>query len=268
MDGRRKVWRGSKADELIPECNHTAITFDIDWAPDWCIEKCISLCRKHDAKATFFVTHPTCLLNELLSDPLFEVGIHPNFLSGSSQGSDPLSVLEFCMNLVPDAASMRTHSLHQSTEIFRLIAETFPSISTDVSLLLPLHAHLMPTDLYFAGGHNRITRLPYFWEDDVFAEWPGWEWDQPPPECPGLKIFDFHPVYVALNIKDMDGYRTIKERLYPRKLHEADYEDFFPFLNGSEGACTFLERVLGKYGRGCSSTVSEMTQCYRGAINA
>src|SRR5207244_3974947 len=67
-------------------------------------------------RATWFVTHMSPAISRLRRNPeLFELGIHPNFLPGSTHGDTPDAVLRHCRALVPDAVSMRTHCLVQST---------------------------------------------------------------------------------------------------------------------------------------------------------
>ena len=198
----------------------SAITFDVDWAPEWAIEQCIELCRTYSVPATFFVTHPSPALQAIATDPLFELGIHPNFLPGSSHGSDFTQVLDCCLELVPSARSMRTHALVQSSRLFALVCDHYAKIETDVSLFLPNHPGLQPTELYLGDTQRSIVRLPYFWEDDVCAEWPGWSWSQAVPQSDGLRIFDFHPAYIALNMKRMQNYRQLKHVLGSRRLYE------------------------------------------------
>lgn len=146
----------------------TIVTFDIDWAPDWAIGLCHELCRSAGVPATFYATHQCDALDALLADPMIEVGVHPNFLAGSSHGEDTLSVLDHCRKLVPDAASMRTHGLHQSTLMFSAVMDHCPSIIADASLFLPGHPYLQPTLLHL-GRSRPLVRLPYWWEDDIAA---------------------------------------------------------------------------------------------------
>jgi len=83
-----------------------AITLDVDWAPDFVIEDVAELLINSSVRATWFVTHASSAIDDLRKRPdLFELGIHPNFLPGSTQGADVDSVLNHCMSLVPDAVS-------------------------------------------------------------------------------------------------------------------------------------------------------------------
>ena len=76
------------------------ITFDINWAPDFVIEMCANICQDNSVGATFFATH----------------------------GRLPTDVMAFCMDIVPDAKCMRTHSLVQSWPILGMIADEYPQI--------------------------------------------------------------------------------------------------------------------------------------------
>ena len=74
------------------------LTFDIDWAPDWCLEELLSILDSKKVKATFFCTHKTSI-NKTIEQSGHNLGIHPNFLPGSSQGKN---VSEIINNLYPD----------------------------------------------------------------------------------------------------------------------------------------------------------------------
>jgi hypothetical protein len=234
------------------------ITFDIDWAPDWAIALCADLCRGQGVKATFFATHPTAVLQDLLADPLFEVGIHPNFLPSSTQGKTHRAVLDYCMNLVPSAKAMRTHDLYQSTSLFKLIGTEYRAIETDVSVLLFLHPGLRPVT--HRVSETCMTRLPFFWEDDIAAMDPNWDWRSGLPESVGLRIFDFHPVHIALNTADLANYEALKAALRSRSLHEADQREFRPFRHQGEGTLTFFRRLIETVPPSRFSTVSEVTK--------
>ena len=239
-----------------------AITFDIDWAPDWCIEECAAQCREFGVPATFFVTHACSALRNLAEDPLFELGIHPNFLSHCTRDGWR-TVLDGCMETVPDAQSIRTHGLVQSSALFATIADDYQNILTDVSVLLPFHPNLCPTDLYIGRSCRRLTRLPYFWEDDVAANWPGWDWTAPIPSHPGLKIFDFHPIHVALNTRELTRYESLKRAIDPAPLHDASRKDCAPFVNEGFGTATFLRGLLEAKHQAEFLTVADITAQYR-----
>ena len=48
--------------------------------------------------------------------------MHPNFLPGSTQGDTARAVLDHCLAIVPEASTMRTHGLFQSSALLALLA--------------------------------------------------------------------------------------------------------------------------------------------------
>jgi hypothetical protein len=240
-----------------------ALTFDVDWAPDWCIELCAELCAHAKVPATFFITHASPALGALRQQPLVELGLHPNFLPGSSHGETPGAVLDHCLALVPEASAMRMHGLFQSSALMALVADRYPAIETDVSLLLPFHRNLEPTDLYMGASRRRLTRLPYCWEDDVAATWPGWRWETDPIISPGLAIFAFHPIHVALNMTTLARYDALKRALAVKPLAEASRTDVAPFADQGPGARDFLVRLLALTDRRRFRRISEITRAHR-----
>ncbi len=139
------------------------LTFDIDWAPDWCVEVCADLVHNANLRATFFVTHESDILADLRKRDGIELGIHPNLLPGSTHGEGTEVVLDHCISLVPEARAMRTHGLVQSSALFMTVCRKYPQIETDLSLFLPFHSHLTPTRWFFGGDGNYLTRVPYNW---------------------------------------------------------------------------------------------------------
>jgi hypothetical protein len=191
--------------------NNVVLTFDIDWAPEFAIDFVIDRLLERRVRATFFITHKSPALERLRQYPeLFELGIHPNFLPGSTHGETPSSVLRHCMALVPETISMRSHALVQSSFLLnRVLTET--PITTDVSLFLQHAVGLHPVE-YRWNGHA-LWRLPYFWEDDfeMEREHPCWHLPELLGAGHGLKIFDFHPIHVYLNSADVKPYQALKQ---------------------------------------------------------
>ncbi len=243
-----------------------AVTFDVDWAPDWAIALCADMCRAHGAAATFFATHRSDLLEDLKRDPLFEVGIHPNFEKGSSHGERPEEVMEACLDLVPDARTMRTHCLHQSSRLLTMVVERYPTIIADLSLLLPFHPGLRPVDLWLGTPPRRLTRLPYVWEDALVADWPDWNWRFPTVLLDGLCIMNFHPIWVALNMAVQEDYLGLKSRLEGTSLHQAPRRLLDDGRNSGRGAGTYLEEILARHGAS-ATTASTIADQYREAAS-
>lgn len=229
-----------------------AITLDIDWAPDWIIDQAAAVLARCGTRATWFATHHSPAVRRLLESPLFEVGIHPNFRPGSTHGDSERAVLAHMKDLFPDAASMRTHSLVQSTPLLIMAAEM--GIVTDVSLFLPGQPHLKPHTLHTETA--RLVRVPYYWEDDMAfcdpaSTWtPDWN-----DQGAGLRIFNFHPVHIALNASGFDAYNALKsggpETWTPKKVAS--------LRRAGDGTGTLFE-ALAKRLAGAGRTVSELAK--------
>jgi hypothetical protein len=243
----------------------TALTFDIDWAPDWTILECAAICERHGVPATFFVTHASAALDVLRRKSLFELGIHPNFLPGSTHGGSHEEVLDHCMALVPEARAMRTHALVQSSPILSLVVERHPRIEVDVSLFLPRHPDLQPVELPLKRGGGPFLRLPFYWEDDVEAARPCPDWAGEPPPSRGLRIFDFHPALICLNAASNAPYLDLKAALRGRNLQEATREEFALHAHAGQGAGSFLERLIQRVGPGEFRKISQIVEACKGS---
>jgi polysaccharide deactylase WbmS-like protein len=218
------------------------LTIDIDWAPDFTIDFVAEQLISRQVRATWFVTHMSPAIARLKQySDLFELGIHPNFLSGSTHGDTPEAVLRHCMTLVPDASSVRTHLLVQSTLLLRqFLAQT--KIMTDVSLFLPGAPCICPVEWF--SQRRTLLRIPYFWADDFEMErnLPCWRLTPHLGVGDGLKVFAFHPIHVYLNSSDIEVYQTLKHRV--PKISEASPHVLNAYIQTGEGTCTLFKEVI------------------------
>jgi len=218
------------------------LTIDIDWAPDFTIDFVAEQLIARQVRATWFVTHMSPAIARLNQYPnLFELGIHPNFLSGSTHGDTPDAVLRHCISLVPEASSVRTHFLFQSTLLLRQIL-TQSSITTDVSLFLPGTPYIRPVEWLCRRG--TLLRIPYFWADDFEMErnLPCWRLAPHLGVGQGLKVFAFHPIHVYLNSADIEIYQTLKHRV--PKISEASPHVLNTYVQTGEGTCALFKEVI------------------------
>ena len=114
--------------------SNTYLTFDIDWAEDKMMEPILEELLKRRMKSTWFVTHDTPLLQVFRKhSDLVDLGIHPNFLEGTTHGESEEEILQHVLALVPEARVIRTHNVFQSGPLLSKIAN-LKSIQLDSSI--------------------------------------------------------------------------------------------------------------------------------------
>lgn len=188
------------------------LTFDIDWACDDVVADCISLVEQADVAATWYITHDTPLLHRLRDNPKFELGIHPNFnfllMGDSRNGSNAEEVVDRLLRIVPEAKSIRSHSMAQSSVLLDLFKNK--GLTHDANHFIPAQAglNLRPWRLW-----NGMIKIPYFWEDDLACIYEKKTKIQELKENADLKVFDFHPIHVFLNTENIDRYDSCRHVL-------------------------------------------------------
>lgn len=226
----------------VPKWDEPLITLDVDWAPDFVIDWVAERLVARLVRATWFITHASPAIDRLRQHPdLFELGIHPNFLPGSTHGDTPEAVLRHCMDLVPEAVSMRTHSLVQSSPLLELVMHS-TLIKVDSSLFLPGLSHLRPFEYRIKG--RTLWRIPFCWEDDFEMEKlePIWRFAPHIATGEGLKVFNFHPIHIYLNSADIQPYQALKRRA--PALSQPTQSEANAFVNVGIGTRTlFLELI-------------------------
>lgn len=224
------------------------LTLDIDWAPDFVIDQVAQILIENKVKATWFVTHRSEAIERLReNNELFELGIHPNMLFGSTHGKTEDEVLTYVKNIVPDAISMRTHGLYQTSNWLIKAAKEY-DVLIDVSLFLPKAAYLQPHQIKWHG--SSLWRIPYFWEDDaeMFEDDPIWSLSDEKLNASGLKVFDFHPIHIAINTDRFEKYENLKKI---RPLRSWDGEFIEEYIHKGHGPRNlFLELVHQLAGKG------------------
>lgn len=215
------------------------LTFDIDWAPDTSIELVRDLLAESNVLATFFATHNSDVIQDLVRDG-HEVGLHPNFLSGTTQGADPIQVVSNLLNLFPDASVMRTHSLMQSGPLLYEIFRAFPQLKFDMSILTYGFPHVGR----FSWNYKEVSfnRVNFNWEDDAAFFDPNFVWEK--FYFPGFtSVFNFHPIHVHLNSSNLSNYEKLKNKLRG-PLNLADDGLISEFTQDEPGTGDFLKSIL------------------------
>lgn len=221
--------------------NEIAITFDIDWANDEVIDFTINHVLKLGIKATFFATHDSLTIKKLSTIPNFEVGIHPNFLKGSTQGNSVNSVMDTLKKQFPYAISVRSHAMVYSADIARIFSMF--GMKVDSSIYLGGMQNIMPYTTKYGGG-KKIARMPYYWADDGALQHLSRNFNI---DAPGLKIYCFHPIHVFLNTARWSDYIAYKQE---GKIPNQDV--------GYYGIRQCLDMIAEKQSKGKSRTLSQI----------
>lgn len=220
------------------------LTFDIDWASDEVLDYCLKIVESAKVKATWFVTHKTPLLERILSNPLFDVGIHPNFnplLEGDfCYGSNYKEVLKYYLDIVPNAKIMRSHSLGLSSRI--LIEAKNLGITHESNICIPYVA--MQNILEPFVNWDGIVRCPYHFADDVACMYENkiriGELLSRMKQENGYFMFGFHPIHIFLNTESLERYE--------RARGVNGFKELQKLAGGGAllGARNILERILGR----------------------
>jgi hypothetical protein len=235
--------------------NELVLTLDVDWAPDFVIESVAAELRSRRVRATWFVTHRSPAVETLRADgDLFELGIHPNFRFHSTQGADAEAVVANLLAIVPEAVSVRSHGLVQSGDLIGMLATRTP-LERDASTFLPELPNLRPVTHWRSGVP--FVRVPFFWADDHEMQKPAPVWTLTRfLEIPGLKVFDFHPLLVYLNLARLDAYEELKREC--DDLSRADRALVDRYVHAGEGAGTLFRELAEHLERVGSTVLAEI----------
>jgi hypothetical protein len=219
------------------------------------IDYVAAILEEKRVRATWFITHASLAVDKLLQKPdLFEIGIHPNCLKGSTQGRTEDEVLKYLKGIVPHARSMRTHSLYQSTP-FLVNAAKHYGIDIDCSLFLPRTPFIKSHCLRLQG--IALRRIPYFWEDDaeMYEMDPIWNLSDLALHADGLKVFDFHPVHIVLNTQNFDVYRRLRDE---KSVAEWDAKFVEMHVQDGAGPKTFFVDLVDRLSVDGGKTISQL----------
>jgi len=213
---------------------------DQDWAPPWATQAVLGSWRDAGLAGTFFVTNACESLAGVGLQDGIELAWHPNFLPGSSHGDGPQEVLATLRELVPNALGARAHYLIRSTALLEEYGKQ--GLLYEASDLMDGQPGLVPIPSW-----NGVVRVPIYWADDVHAmhERP-FELSALALDVPGLKVFAFHPIHVALNTRSLSGYRAFHRAMAEqgRPMTDARSEEVAEFREDGPGTADLLAELL------------------------
>ncbi len=111
------------------------------------------------------------------------------------------------MAIVPEAKSVRSHSMTQSSNLLQLFHDK--GLTRDCNHFIPHQAGIELQPWYLWNG---LIKVPYFWEDDASVIY-GENLNEIGILLlkKGLKVFDFHPIHVFLNTEKIERYEETRD---------------------------------------------------------
>jgi len=237
------------------------LTFDIDWTCDEAVQYVLDKLEQYSCKATFFITHESPLIERMKENEHIELGLHPNFRKflcpdKSVRPYDLEAPLRELKNIVPDAVSVRCHSLIQGTVFFNLFK--------DFDLLVDCNPYIP----YSQGVEIRPWRfwtgtlvVPFVWSDYIDALRMGNTEPRDLLVTEGvIKSVVFHPIHVYLNISTIEEYEHFRssgmgaveyrERTIGDKRGIGNiFDDFLQEVNNLKISTAFVKKLLDQQER-------------------
>lgn len=216
------------------------LTMDADWSPDFVLKEILNMIPE-GVSITLFATNPSPVLG-LFQERVHEIGAHPNFLPGSSHGANSDEVLIYMRHCFPGAKGLRSHSLFQSSPIQYKIA--MAGFRYDCNLLLYMQDYVRPFRDWYG-----LIRIPYVWEDNVCLRMNNCydtEYWLKQLSGPGLKIMNFHPLLITLNVNstEAENYKALKQTY--TDLREVPEEEFDSYRNAGKGIGTLFRELISR----------------------
>ena len=216
-------------------------TSDIDWASESIIEYSHNVLSGNDLKLTYFVTHSSPFLNDLNEQNKVRLLIHPNFLPDSSHGNSFTEVIDYCLNLVPNADGFRSHRYFEVNDIMDALEKRgFRFVSNHCTRC---ETHIKP--LIHRSG---LLSIPIFLEDGGYLLMdPDLNFNNliPKLRSPGLKVINFHPAHMAFNTPDFDYTRSIKDSMSRESWNNLDKSDLQNLENKQKlGIRTIIQQII------------------------
>ncbi|MBR0801193.1 methyltransferase domain-containing protein [Bradyrhizobium jicamae] len=192
-------------------------TSDMDWADEAAIAACFSVFDEFEVPLTPFITNKSPYIEKRFSRWMQRVGVHPNFLEGSTHGKTASEVCRHMQSLNPVANFYRSHHFYGTSNV----ADQFKASGYEFDSNLSLFPQADIKPLLHSSG---LVRYPVFFGDGMwFTQFPDRDVSELIPllATPGLKIFNFHPIHVALNTPNAAHYKTYRETGQPWQDHVA-----------------------------------------------
>ena len=223
--------------KTFQEDNYICFTCDLDWAPEVAIEETMELFDKNEIRPTVFVTHPSIVIDNYKDK--IDLGIHPNFILPSSQGSNIEEIIDYCVKLAPKAKVFRAHRWFSSNDIY----DHFLKLGFTYESNLCTNMDIVPPFIHRSG----IICFPVFLEDGAYIINSGkLEFDLVKHKFmqKGLMVINIHPMHYALNTPYFKYTRKIKDELTRQEWNMMDKDTLFALKYEGQGIADFIRDLI------------------------
>ena len=251
---------------MTPHWNNNPVfcfTSDIDWASETTIQYSHEILSEPEIKFTYFNTHPSKYLTELNNLKKIKLLVHPNFLPDSSHGADFGSVIEYCMNLVPDADGFRCHRYFEVNDIMDDLYKKKYKFSSNICTRCEIGIR----PFFHRSG---LLSIPIFLEDGGYLLMdPELDFKKliPALSLPGLKVINFHPAHIAFNTPNFGYTRSIKDRLSRESWNNLTFDDIHKIEYQGRGVRSLIKEIID-YALKNKFTVMTLNEIYDEHINS
>lgn len=122
-------------------------------------------------------------------------------------GKSVEEVIKYYKDIIPEALSVRSHSMTQSSFILDKFEKY--GLLYDCNTFFPYSSGIKNKPYKY--WTKNLIKVPYFWEDDIHMIYK-WDWDvRLFISYEGIKVFDFHPIHIFLNCESMNRYNEAKK---------------------------------------------------------
>ena len=233
-------------------------TSDVDWASEDALLILQEIYDRYDILATYFVTHDSTAINRWHKEKKIEIGIHPNFLPGSSHGDSFEEVIETVMGFAPKARCFRAHRCFDVTQTTHALVER--GLVYDSNMVTNLQQGIAPIE-----HESGLLRFPVFYEDGTHFEWRrSWDFSRFAGAFskPGIKIISTHAMITALNVITTEYWARLKVKFPPDKWIKMSADEIAENACQETGPKMFLEDMI-KHVRRNNMIVMTMEELYQ-----
>jgi len=217
------------------------ITSDVDWASEDAMQIQQDIFDTYDIRATYFVTHNSPLMREWFQRGRVQLGIHPNFLPGSSHGNSIEEVIDTVLTFAPGAKCFRSHRYFDATPATHALVKR--GMLYDSNLCTNMQQGIEPI-----AHESGLVRFPCFYEDGGTH----FEWKRPwnfsafaeTFSQPGIKIISVHPMITALNVTTSAYWIELKNKFSPDRWIQLSKEELERNACREPGPRQFLTDLL------------------------